>query len=137
MFGSIGMPELIIIFVIITPFAPHGEEATIPQPAKTNEPPRPDSIVRTVVLQVLDNPQGKTPLLKVNEDPVAWAELRARLASIYQFRNEKVIFVRADEDIEWQNVAEAISQAHIAGVAQVALISPRPHQSRERLLAAK
>lgn len=113
---------LLVIFMIITPLTPVGEQADIPQPANSSGPPPPDVVIRTVVLQVLPDTQGTTPRLQINNDPVTWAELRGRLRAIYEFRKEKVIFVMADDTIEWQNVADAISEAHLAGVDQVALL---------------
>ena len=127
---------LLVIFMIITPLTPLGEDALIPQPSK-GEPPSPDSIIRTVVLQVFDDAQG-IPRLKINEDTVAWPELRGRLRAIYEFRREKVIFVKADDRIDWQIVADAISEAHFAGVTQVALVTRQLEQpSHDVSLVAK
>jgi biopolymer transport protein ExbD len=128
---------LIIIFMIITPLTPQGEDAVIPQPAKTNDPPPPDSIIRTVVLQVLTNPGEKEPRLKINDDPITWTELGPRLRAIYKFRNEKVLFVRAEDSIDWQNVADAISEAHLAGVDSVALVTQKLEQPDRSLVAKK
>lgn len=128
---------LLIIFMILTPLTPQGEDAVIPQPATQTTPSQPDDIVRTVVLQVLANPSGPKPNLKLNGDPIAWGELRARLRAIYEFRKERVIFVRAEQNIDWQDVADAISEAHIAGVDSVALVTPKLEQPDRSLLAAK
>lgn len=126
---------LLVIFMIITPLTPQGEDAMIPQPAKTDTPPTPDEIIRTVVLQILPDPQSTTPRLKINDEPVTWPELRNRLRAIYEFRQEKVIFVKADGMIEWQPVAEAISEAHLAGVIQVALVTQKLEQPDRSLVA--
>ena len=114
---------LLIIFMILTPLTPQGEGAVIPQPAK-QQPDSPDVPIRTVVLQVLSDPSGPKPVLKLNGEAVGWGELRARLKAVYAFRKERVIFVRAEENIDWQDVADAISEAHLAGVDR----EPRPRQ---------
>lgn len=63
---------LLVIFMIITPLAPRGEDARIPQPASTTEATPPPA--RTVVLRVLHDSRGEARLM-LNEEPVAWLEL--------------------------------------------------------------
>ncbi len=128
---------LLIIFMILTPLTPQGEEALIPQPSSNTNAPPPDQELHTVVLQVINDPQSARPQLKLNNDAVLWSELRARLKAIYEFRRQKVMFVKADEALEWQNVADAISEAHLAGVEQVALVTRRLEQPDRPLVAQK
>jgi biopolymer transport protein ExbD len=100
---------LLIIFMVITPLTPHGLEALVPQPPpKENTPPPPD---RTVVVQVLEAPGGGKPKLKINQDDVSWDNLNSRLTDIFKTRAERVLFVKGDPDIEWQNVAQVIDIA--------------------------
>jgi biopolymer transport protein TolR len=116
---------LLVIFMVLRPVAPYGEDAVIPQPSRTDNSTLPP--VRTIVLQVLHDAQGATTL-KINEESVGWQDLRGRLRDIYKLRAEKVMFVKADESTEWQDVAEAISLAHLAGVAQIALVTEKIEQ---------
>jgi len=100
---------LLIIFMVITPLTPHGLEALVPQPPpKENTPPPPD---RTVVVQVLEAPGGGKPKLKINQDDVSWDNLNSRLTDIFKTRAERVLFVKGDPDIEFQNVAQVIDIA--------------------------
>jgi biopolymer transport protein ExbD len=100
---------LLIIFMVITPLTPHGLEALVPQPPpKENTPPPPD---RTVVVQVLEAPNGGKPKLKINQDDVSWDNLNTRLTDIFKTRAERVLFVKGDPDIEFQNVAQVIDIA--------------------------
>ena len=100
---------LLIIFMVITPLTPHGLEALVPQPPpKENTPPPPD---RTVVVQVLEAPGGGKPKLKINQDDVSWDNLSSRLTDIFKTRAERVMFVKGDPDIEFQNVAQVIDIA--------------------------
>ena len=62
---------LIIIFMVITPLAPKGLGALIPQPSHDVEP-GPD--YKVVVVQVLGNDR-----LKINEDPATWDNLGRQL----------------------------------------------------------
>src|SRR6516165_11958922 len=100
---------LLIIFMVITPLTPHGLEALVPQPPpKENTPPPPD---RTVVVQGLEAPGGGKPKLKINQDDVSWDNLNSRLTEIFKTRAERVLFVKGDPDIEFQNVAQVIDIA--------------------------
>jgi biopolymer transport protein TolR len=111
---------LLVIFMIITPLTPKGESAIIPQPPPPHAKPQVNS--RTVVLQVLDTKSGQ-PALKINDEDVTWQDLPGRLTDIYKTRAEKVIFVKADTDLPWADVAQAIDIAHAAGIDKVGLMT--------------
>ena len=113
---------LLVIFMIITPVTPRGESALIPQPRPPHPKPRQDEL--TVVLQVLVGPQGQ-PRLIINQQSVTWQDLTPRLIDIYKTRAQKVLFVKADDGIAWQDVATVIAEAHNAGVDQVGLITAK------------
>lgn len=110
---------LLIIFMIITPFS-SGEKALIPQPSIDKTPPK--DIVQTVVLQVIAS-GDEHPSLKINDDKVSWDDLKGRLKAIYDLRNEKVIFLKADPSLDWEQVAQVIDATHTAGVVNVGLIT--------------
>lgn len=113
---------LLVIFMIITPVTPKGERALIPQPPPKTAKPRPNN--QSVVLQVLAGPQGH-PELKLNQQDVSWQDLQSRLADIYKLRAQKVMFVKADKNVPWQDVATVIDEAHGAGVNKVGLITAK------------
>jgi biopolymer transport protein ExbD len=100
---------LLIIFMVITPLTPHGLQALVPQPPPPNQ--KPVDTDRTVVVQVLVQPNSNKPKLKINETDVTWDELGDRLTSIFKTRAERVMFVKGDDDVEFQNVAQVIDIA--------------------------
>ena len=104
---------LLIIFMVITPLTPKGLEALIPQPPKDQK--QQDTPERTIVVQVLKAP-GR-PALKINQDDVTWETLQARLSDIYKTRAEKVMFVKADGDLSFSDVAQVIDIAHSADLS--------------------
>ncbi len=111
---------LIIIFMLITPLTPHGLQALVPQPPKDKTPPPEND--RTVVVQVLGN--GSSPsTIKINQDDVTLETLEGRLTDIFKLRAEKIMFVRADQDIPFEQVAQVIDVAHSAGVDKVGLVT--------------
>ena len=115
---------LLIIFMVITPLTPHGLDALVPQPPKNNQPQQVNPTDRTVVIQVLKAGAGQ-PALKINQEDVTWDRLQARLEDIYKTRAEKVVFVKADEDLPFADVAQVIDIAHGAGVDKVGLITAK------------
>jgi biopolymer transport protein TolR len=117
---------LLIIFMMLIPTVPTGERALVPQPSneKTSTP---KIIDQTVVLQLVANADG-VPSLKINEDQVGWNDLESRLRTIFDLRKEKVIFVKADRNVEWDEVAQAIDVAHSAGIQNVGLLTKELQQ---------
>ncbi len=100
---------LLIIFMVITPLTPKGLEALVPQPPPPNQKTEPTD--RTVVVQVLESPGSNKPKLKINQDDVSWDDLDSRLTDIFKTRAERVMFVKGDPDVEFQNVAQVIDIA--------------------------
>ena len=114
---------LLIIFMVITPLTPKGLDALVPQPPKNkeNNPPPSD---RTVVVQLLKG-AGDKASLKINQDDVTWEDLEGKLNDIFKTRAEKVMFVKADPDLTFNEVAQVIDISHSAGVDKVGLITAK------------
>ncbi len=110
---------LLIIFMVITPLAPTGLGARVPQPSNT--PPSDTYEPRTVVVQIVSN--GGTPILRINQQDVAWDDLSARLVEIFKTRSERVLFVSADAALSFEDVARVIDTAHAAGINDVGLMT--------------
>ena len=113
---------LLIIFMVIVPVTPKGLDALVPQPPKnkTNDVPND----RTIVVQILSNGAGE-PAYKINETSVNKSAIESQLASIFSARQEKVMFVKGDKDLDFSKVAEVIDFGHQAGVDNIGLITPR------------
>ncbi len=114
---------LLIIFMVITPLTPKGLDALVPQPPKDKQK-QPESDERTVVVQLLKG-SGDKANLKINQDDVTWDNLEGRLNDIFKTRAEKVMFVKADPDLTFNEVAQVIDIAHSAGVDKVGLITAK------------
>jgi biopolymer transport protein TolR len=115
---------LLIIFMAISPVSPHGLDALAPQPPPPNQKV-PENNDRTVVI-VIDG-HGD---LKINQDDTKWEALGDRLVDIFKSRAEKVVFVKADKDLEFQVVARAIDIAHGAGIDKVGLMTPKVEEGK-------
>jgi biopolymer transport protein ExbD len=122
---------LIIVFMlVVVEQRPTGLEAQIPQPANPNDhrvpPPQ-----RTIVIQIRRAKTGaqsasaepQHPLVTINEETVEWDRLRERLRDIFAIRVERIAYVEADDDIDFQDVADVIAMARTAGVDRVGLLT--------------
>ncbi len=113
---------LIIIFMIVViEQKPAGLDAQIPQQPnpKDHSIPPPD---RTIVIQVRDGKDGGHPDIKINDEVVPWSNLRQRLFDIFSSRVERIAYVKADDDIDFQQVADVIDTAHNAGIDRLGLL---------------
>jgi len=73
----------------------------------------------------MDHGPNQTPGVKINQDDATFDTLQGRLADIFKTRAEKVMFVKADDNIPFANVATIIDLAHAAGVDKVGLITAK------------
>jgi len=115
---------LLIIFMVITPVVSKGLDALVPQPPPPNQKTQPDP-QRTIVVQVLDRGAGQMPGVKINDEDTTWDNLQGRLTDIFKARAEKVMFVKGDDNIPFQNIAQVLDIAKAAGVDKVGLITAK------------
>lgn len=108
---------LIIIFMVITPLTPKGLEALIPQPAPPGQP-QSAADQRTVVIVI--NADGS---ILINQEPSDEDRLGPRLEDIFKTRAERVVFVKGDPGLEFQQVARVIDIAKGAGIDKVGLMT--------------
>jgi biopolymer transport protein TolR len=109
---------LLIIFMVITPLTPHGLEALAPQPPdKKTPPPEQD---RTVVI-IID----KDKKMHLNSEDTDEKRLGQRLEEIFKTRAERIVFVKADPDLEFESVATAIDIAKGAQMDKIGLMTPK------------
>ncbi len=113
---------LLIIFMVIVPVTPRGLETLVPQPPKEHKE-EPEN-TRTIVVQVRSN-GAAAPSYLINEQAFAKKDLEPKLSEIFATRQEKVMFVKGDKDLDFRLVAEVIDFGHQANVDNIGLITPR------------
>jgi biopolymer transport protein TolR len=112
---------LIIVFMVVVSMAQEkGLKAEIPQPANS---PQASAAPRTIVIQLNWTAEDRAPSVKINEESVKWADLHDRLFDIFKQRAERIAFVKGDDDVNFQYVADAISIARDSGVERVGLLT--------------
>ncbi len=113
---------LLIIFMVIVPVTPRGLETLVPQPPKEHHEEQQND--RTIVVQVRSN-GAAAPSYLINETAFAKKDIEPKLAEIFATRQEKVMFVKGDKDLDFRQVAEVIDFGHQAQVDNIGLITPR------------
>jgi biopolymer transport protein ExbD len=103
------MLVLLIIFMMMQPLMRKAIDLQLPdpQPAQSAAP----SVSNQIVLEVL--PDGK---FAVNKEPVTKDRLAARLKEIYDPRPDKIIFIKGDGAVKYQDVIWAMDVARGSGV---------------------
>jgi biopolymer transport protein ExbD len=114
---------LLIIFMLIVPLIPKGEAASAPQP------PRNDTPSEAVVLELTDG-TGGVMSYSINQHAVARENLQAKIAEIFANRARREMFVKADGQLAFTKVAEAIDTVRSAGVERVGLLTPAVEAGR-------
>jgi len=112
---------LIIFMLVVIQEKPKGFNAQIPQqpnPADHSIPP-PET---TIIIQVRDSKTPGHPDVKINNEVVALSDLRQRLVDIFSIRVERIAFIKADDDIDFEQVAEVIDIAHSATIDRLGLL---------------
>ena len=104
---------LLIIFMVIAPERSVGLDALVPQPSSNAD----RSQAGEVVITVHDG-----GAIDLNREFIASSEVAARLNELFLQRREVVVFVRADEGLTFEPVAQVIDIAKGAGLKRVALM---------------
>ena len=106
---------LLVIFMVVSPLKPTGLPTLVPQVGGGDPPPPPSA---DLVLTVRSD-----GTLDLNQEAVERANLPARLAQIFKFRGDRVIFVRGEGNLEFGQVAQVMDVARGAGMTRVALMT--------------
>jgi biopolymer transport protein ExbD len=110
---------LLVIFMVITPLAPKGLDAAVPQPPPPGQPPPPpDAENRTVVVTIDEAGQ-----ISVNQQLVDRTRLGQQLQDIFKTRNERIMFINAHRDLLYDTVVTVIDIAKGAGVDKIGLMT--------------
>jgi len=100
---------LLIIFMMVIPMARKAIDIQLPDPNPALAPP--NAVSQQIVLEVLPN-----AAFAVNKEPLNKDNLVKRLHEIYDNRPDKLIFVKGDPSVKYQDVIYAMDMARQAGV---------------------
>jgi len=110
------MLVLLIIFMIVTPLIAAGFKATLPKGKNLDPRPEGDNEV------ILGIDQAGRYFL--NQRPIAAGALEDQLRSVFAARTEdKILYFKADNQLKYGQVQEAVETARRAGVRVMAAIT--------------
>jgi biopolymer transport protein ExbD len=122
------MLVLLIIMMIVAPLLQQGVSVKLPQAANTTE--KPDTQEQTVL--AIDSNKR----LYLNAVPVLKDDLQRRVGEILENKKDRIVIIKADEDVEYSAVMDAMDALRASGIEDMGLITdPRrgttsPSQSR-------
>src|SRR5262245_15746880 len=103
------MLVLLIIMMLVAPMLEQGVSVKLPKAA--NATPKPQSQDQTIVAI------GANRSMYVNAKPVPEAELATKVSELLEAKTgEKMVIIRADEEVEYGAVMAAMDQLRQAGV---------------------
>jgi biopolymer transport protein ExbD len=100
---------LLIIFMMVIPMARKAIDIQLPDPNPAVAPA--NAVSQQIVLEVLPN-----GAFAVNKEPLNKDNLSKRLKEIYDPRPDKLIFIKGDPTVKYQDVIYAMDRAREAGV---------------------
>jgi biopolymer transport protein TolR len=106
---------LIIIFMVITPLAPRGLDALLPQKGPDN----PLVLREHAIVITVSGPNR----VSLNQEDLDLAGLEARLASLFRAHPPDVVFVRGARNLDFRDVAQVLDLAKGAGVRRIGLMT--------------
>ena len=107
---------LLVIFMTISPKMQVGMKANIPQ----QPPPGPRQAEPEKVIVLSMDRHG---VIKINQTVIEPRELVGQLQSIFRTRSDRTIFVQADDELLFNDVAQLIDAAKGAGVEKLGLMT--------------
>ena len=128
------MLVLLIIFMIVTPAITAGIQATIPRATNPESQEEADGEIRLGIdkdgkffLDLTNPTTGHYTGMRFVND----ADVEEKLRQLYAIRSvDKILFLKADENLEYARIQEAIELARKAGVRVLATISDQKRQPR-------
>ena len=116
------MLVLLIIMMIVAPLLQQG--VTVSLPRATNSVEKPETQDQTVVT-IAANKQ-----VYVNAVEVQGANLQRRINEILESKADKIVIIKADEDVEYSAVMDTMDELRAAGIEDMGLITERRQQAQ-------
>jgi biopolymer transport protein TolR len=118
------MLVLLVIFMVTAPLMENGIPIQLPKASAKALPPREGKT--TTVLNLT-----KDGRIVIDKEETSLSELTQRLQQLYKNREEKEIYIRADESLPYGVVAQAMALVKNAGIHKIGLATVPPEGGRE------
>jgi biopolymer transport protein ExbD len=111
------MLVLLIIMMLVAPMLQQGVAIRLPTASNTID--KPEAQEQTVLTISRDKSYY------VNAKLVSEAEMATRLNELLENKKEKIVLIKADEEVEYGAVMTAMDQLRAAGIEDIGLITER------------
>ena len=111
------MLVLLIIMMLVAPMLQQGVAVRLP--TATNTVDKPETQEQTVLAIAKDKSYY------LNAKPVQEGEMTTRLNELLENKKEKIVLIKADEEVEYSAVMTAMDQLRQAGIEDIGLITER------------
>ena len=111
------MLVLLIIMMLVAPLLQQGVSVRLPTAENTSD--KPETQGQTVVAISRDK------LLYLNARPVHGGDLANKINELLENQTEKIVLIKADEEVEYGAVMDAMDQLRQAGIEDIGLITER------------
>ncbi|MBI2343893.1 MAG: biopolymer transporter ExbD [Deltaproteobacteria bacterium] len=110
---------LLIIFMVTAPLLTQGIDVNLPQTkAKDVERTKND-----IILTLRQTGEEYQIFIGDSTKPVGVASLEQHLKNVFEERDEKDLFLRADRDIRYGEVAKVMAIAKLAGIRRIGMMT--------------
>ena len=109
------MLVLLIIMMIVAPLLQQGVSVQLPQANNTVD--KPETQGQTVIAIAKDK------AMYLNAKPIREAELATKINELLENQKEKVVLIKADQEVEYGAVMAAMDQLRQAGIEDIGLIT--------------
>ena len=111
------MLVLLIIFMVITPLLQKGVDVKLPEAEFSSDHPDSEEVVNVAIR--IDN------TVYLNNLPVPETELTTKLSEAFEGKSEKVLFLKADEGLEYRDVMRIMELCRDGGADEIGLITEK------------
>jgi biopolymer transport protein ExbD len=111
------MLVLLIIMMLVAPLLQQGVNVKLPEAENTVDKPE---VSDQTVVAIASN-----KALYLNAKPISEGELATKVVEILEQRTEKIVLIKADEEVEYGAVMAAMDSLRQAGVENVGLITEK------------
>lgn len=108
------MLVLLVVFMITAPLTISGIQVNLPQSKAKSQNVKESRIVLSI---------DKKGRYFLDKQHIPSNLLNGKLIAIFQHRNDKVLYIRADRTVSYAKVVDAMSAAKLSGVSKLSMLT--------------
>ncbi len=113
------MLVLLVIFMVTAPIIQQGVQVNLPQAKAGAIPGKEEQLVVAIT---------RNGRIYLNDNPMTLAELGKKLRAIRQLKQDKEVYLRADQDVRYGVVMRTIAEIKQAGIERLGMVTRPPSQ---------